>query len=58
MSFRQSIKCFLGAHKQIIIAELPVMTISNVPAGINYVTKCEHCGKIKCKIAPTLINHI
>lgn len=49
----QQVKCFIGAHVFEIKDELPVINEENVKVGINYVSRCKHCGKIKSTFVAT-----
>lgn len=51
-------RCFIGSHNYEIYKELEVTDKNNNSVGINIVSRCVNCGKIKSIFVPTDIDYV
>lgn len=54
----ETFKCIFGNHKYKILKEIPLYNLRNEEIGINFVTICENCGKIKNNYCYSKINNV
>lgn len=49
----QDVKCFFGVHKYEVLEQQEVTDERNAAVvGINYVSRCANCGKLKVTFVP------
>lgn len=49
----QDVKCFFGVHRHEVLEQQEVTDERNAAVvGINYVSRCANCGKLKVTFVP------
>lgn len=49
----QDVKCFFGVHRHEVLEQQEVTDERNAAVvGINYVSRCANCGKLKITFVP------
>lgn len=49
----QDVKCFFGVHRHEVLEQQEVTDERNATVvGINYVSRCANCGKLKITFVP------
>lgn len=51
-------QCFLGLHHYEVYKELEVKDSNDTTVGINIISKCGNCGKIKVDFVATNANYL
>ena len=51
-------QCFIGLHHYEVYKELEVKDSNDATVGINIVSRCSNCGKIKIEFVATDANYL
>lgn len=51
-------QCFIGLHHYEVYKEVEVKDSNNATVGINIVSRCNNCGKIKVEFVATNANYL
>lgn len=51
-------QCFIGLHHYEVYKEVEVKDFSDATVGINIVSRCSNCGKIKVEFVATNANYL
>lgn len=51
-------QCFIGLHHYEVYKEVEVKDINDTTVGINIISRCTNCGKIKIEFVATDANYL